>query len=81
MGSQVTRKTVERWLLSHGFTEAPRHAGSHRHFSDGTIKITLPSHGPLGLTARMASQLARQIAARGAYDKTTVLTELRSGQW
>jgi hypothetical protein len=54
----MTRRDAERWLLAHGFVEAPGGKTSHKHF-------TLPGHGPQDLSKKHAGMLVRQLVQAG----------------
>jgi predicted RNA binding protein YcfA (HicA-like mRNA interferase family) len=75
MSHEVTRRRLERWLLGHGFVElAPKKTG-HRHFVRGSLKITVPGHGPQDLTKKHVALIIRQLAT-GGFDKEVVRREL-----
>ena len=75
MPYEVTRRRLERWLLEHGFVEAPGKKTGHRQFVRAGLKITLPGHGPQDLTKKHVALILRQLA-RGGFDKDTVRREL-----
>lgn len=76
MAAEVTRRSMERWLLSHGFAEAPGKKTSHRQYDGHGIKITLPGHGPQDLTKKHVGLIVRQLVAAG-FDRATILRELK----
>jgi predicted RNA binding protein YcfA (HicA-like mRNA interferase family) len=61
----MTRRDAERWLLDHGFVEAPGGKTSHKHFHRGTVKVTLPGHGPQDLSKKHTGMIVRQLALAG----------------
>ena len=61
----LTRRDVERWLLAHGFIEAPGGKTSHKHFQRGAVKVTLPGHGPQELSKKHSGMLVRQLVQAG----------------
>lgn len=77
--SQVTRKTVEEWLLGHGFVQEPGKASGHRQFAHATTgcKITLPGHGPPELSKKHVALILRALE-RAGFRKDVVREELRS---
>ena len=74
MASQVDRRTIERWLLEHGFILEPGTKTSHRHFIWRSTKITLPGHGPQDMTKKHVALLLRALEAAG-FDKKAVKRE------
>lgn len=75
MTHEVTRRRLERWLLVHGFVELPGKKTGHRQFGRGSLKITVPGHGPQDLTKKHVALILRQLA-QGGFDKDTVRREL-----
>lgn len=75
MPYEVTRRQFERWLVDHGFVELPGKATGHRQFVHGNLKITVPGHGPQGLTKKNVALILRQLAGAG-FDKDAVRREL-----
>ena len=67
---------MERWLLAHGFREAPGTQTSHRQFEGHGIKIVLPGHGPQDLTKKHVGLIVRQLVAAG-FDRTQVRHDLK----
>ena len=61
----LTRRDAERWLLAHGFVEAPAGKTSHKHFQRGAVKVTLPGHGPQDLSKKHIGMLVRQLVQAG----------------
>jgi predicted RNA binding protein YcfA (HicA-like mRNA interferase family) len=61
----MTRRDAERWLLNHGFVEAPGGKTSHRHFLRGAVKITLPGHGGQDLSKKHVGMIVRQLSLAG----------------
>jgi predicted RNA binding protein YcfA (HicA-like mRNA interferase family) len=74
--AEVTRRDLERWLLAHGFRESPGRKTSHRQFEGHGIKITLPGHGPQGLTKKHVALIVRQLIGAG-FDRAQVLDDLK----
>lgn len=72
---QVTRRDLERWLLDHGFAELPGRATGHRQFVRGSVKITLPGHGPQDLTKKHVGMILRQLETAG-FDREAIKREL-----
>jgi predicted RNA binding protein YcfA (HicA-like mRNA interferase family) len=72
---QVDRRTMERWLVDHGFTLEPGKKTSHRHFVGHGVKVTLPGHGPQDLTKKHVAIILRQLRAAG-FDPRQVRDEL-----
>jgi predicted RNA binding protein YcfA (HicA-like mRNA interferase family) len=75
MSYEVTRRRLERWLRDHGFVELTSRKTGHRHFALGSLKITVPGHGPQDLTKKHVALIVRQLAGAG-FDKETVRREL-----
>jgi predicted RNA binding protein YcfA (HicA-like mRNA interferase family) len=75
MAREVTRRRLERWLFDHGFVELPGKASGHRQFVRGSLKITVPGHGPQDLTKKHVALILRQLAAAG-FGKESVRREL-----
>ena len=75
MPHQVDRRTMEQWLLGHGFVLQPGKKTSHRQFVRDGVKITLPGHGPADLTKKHVAMLVRQLETAG-FDRETVRREL-----
>jgi predicted RNA binding protein YcfA (HicA-like mRNA interferase family) len=75
MSYEVTRRRLERWLLDHGFVELASRKTGHRQFVHGSLKITVPGHGPQDLTKKHVALILRQLAT-GGFDKETVRREL-----
>jgi predicted RNA binding protein YcfA (HicA-like mRNA interferase family) len=77
--SQVTRKTVEGWLLGHGFIQEPGKASGHRQFAHAAsgCKITLPGHGPPELSKKHVALILRALE-RAGFQKDVVREELRA---
>ena len=65
MTGQIEVRDVERWLRDHGFVELPRKASGHRYYSNGSVKVVLPGHGPKDLTKKHVSLLKRQLGRAG----------------
>jgi predicted RNA binding protein YcfA (HicA-like mRNA interferase family) len=61
----VTRREAERWLVAHGFVEAPGGKTSHKQFQFGAVKVTLPGHGPKDLSKKHTGMIVRQLAEAG----------------
>lgn len=80
MANQVDRRTLVKWLLAHGFTEAPGGKTGHRQFTNGAVKVTVPGHGPQDLTKKHVGLLTRALETAG-FDKQKTLEELQSGEW
>lgn len=80
MSHQVDRRTLVRWLLTHGFSKVPGKATGHSYYTNGATKISVVAHGPADITKKNVSMLVRQLAAAG-FEKNKVLDELRSGRW
>lgn len=75
MPNQVDRRTMEKWLIDHGFALQPGKKTSHRQFVRDGVKITLPGHGPADLTKKHVAMIVRQLEAAG-FDRDTVRREL-----
>lgn len=75
MSNQVDRRTLERWLLAHGFILQPGKATGHRHYLREGIKITLPGHGPQDLTKKHVAMILRELE-RAGFNKDQVRKEL-----
>ncbi len=75
MSHEITRRRLERWLLEHGFVELPSRKTGHRQFVRGSVKITVPGHGPQDLTKKHVALIVRQLAS-GGFDNETVRREL-----
>jgi len=65
MSNQVDRRTLERWLLAHGFALQPGKATGHRHYARGGVKITVPGHGPQDLTKKHVALILRELERAG----------------
>jgi predicted RNA binding protein YcfA (HicA-like mRNA interferase family) len=76
MPAEVTRRSMERWLLTHGFRESRGKKTSHRQFEGHGIKIALPGHGPQDLTKKHVALIVRQIVGAG-FDRAQVLHDLK----
>jgi predicted RNA binding protein YcfA (HicA-like mRNA interferase family) len=74
VASEVTRRSMERWLLAHGFSELRGGKTSHRQFEGHGIKITLPGHGPQDLTKKHVALILRQIVGAG-FERKQVLND------
>ena len=61
----MTRRDAERWLVNHGFVEAPGGKTSHRQFSRGAVKITRPGHGGQDLSKKHTGMNVRQLERAG----------------
>lgn len=76
MANQVDRRTLIRWLLAHGFTEARVKASGHRKFVHGSgVAVTVLGHGPQDLTKKHIGMLVRQLESAG-FDRERVRREL-----
>jgi predicted RNA binding protein YcfA (HicA-like mRNA interferase family) len=75
MANAVDRKTVESWLLSHGFALRPGGKTSHRQFAGGGVVITLPGHGPQALSRKHVGMIVRQLE-RAGFSRDAVRREL-----
>jgi len=75
MPHEVTRRQLERWLIEHGFVEQPGGKTSHRQFTRGDTKVTVPGHGPQDLTKKHVALILRRLEA-GGFDKRSVRREL-----
>lgn len=75
--SQVTRRSMERWLLDHGFTLEPGKATGHRQYARGGTKITLPGHGPPELTKKHVALIIRALE-RAGFDREQIRRELET---
>ena len=71
----LTKRTLIRWLLAHGFEELPRRATSHRRFRGPGTTITVPAHGRLELSAKHAGMLLRELEKAG-FDRDEIRKEL-----
>lgn len=80
MANQVDRRTIVKWLLSHGFAEAPGAQSGHRQFTNGAVRVTVPGHGPQDLTKKHLALLTRALEA-GGFDRRQTLQELQAGRW
>jgi predicted RNA binding protein YcfA (HicA-like mRNA interferase family) len=65
MARQITRREVESWLVANGFERLPGKSTGHRHYSNGTVKVTVLGHGPQDLTKKMVGMLRRQLRQAG----------------
>jgi predicted RNA binding protein YcfA (HicA-like mRNA interferase family) len=65
MANQVTVADAERALKRLGFVEAAGKKTSHRQFTRGGLKITLPGKGPTDLTKKHVAIIRRQLATAG----------------
>ena len=80
MPNQTDRRTRVKWLLAHGFWEVAGVQSGHRQFTNGTVKVTVPGHGPQDLTKKHVALLLRALET-GGFDKNKTLQELRTGDW
>ncbi len=76
MAAEVTRRQMERWLLTNGFTLKPGKKTSHKQFQGHGVTVTLPGHGPPDLTKKLEGMIVRQLEAAG-FERTRVLDELK----
>ena len=76
MASEVTRRQMERWLLSHGFTLKAGKKTSHRQFEGHGVTVTLPGHGPADLTKKHVGMIVRKLEEAG-FKRATLLDELK----
>jgi predicted RNA binding protein YcfA (HicA-like mRNA interferase family) len=77
MPNQVSRVTVERWLLSRGFVLRAGGKTSHRHFVRAGVVITLPGHGPQDLTKKHVGMIIRQLE-RAGFDRAEVRRDFQA---
>jgi predicted RNA binding protein YcfA (HicA-like mRNA interferase family) len=75
MTNEVTVRGMAGWLLRNGFEELTGKKTGHRFFRKGSVKITLPGHGPNDLTKKHIGIILRQLERMG-YDRCTVRDEL-----
>ena len=57
----LSKRTLVRWLLAHGFTEVPRRATSHRRFRQAQTTITVADHGRPQLSTKHTGMLLREL--------------------
>jgi predicted RNA binding protein YcfA (HicA-like mRNA interferase family) len=72
----LSKRTLVRWLLAHGFTEVPRRATSHRRFRQAQTTITVADHRRPELSTKHAGMLLRELE-RAGFDREQVRRELR----
>lgn len=78
---QVTKRTVARWLLAHGFSEVlGKHGGQRRFKRPNSKGVTLSGHGSPDMQTGQFSELLRALAAMG-FDRENTRAELESGRW
>jgi hypothetical protein len=75
MASQVTRRSMEAWLLGKGFRRLKGGMTGHVQFEGPGVKITLPGHGPQDLTKKHVALILRALAAAG-FDRDEIRREL-----
>jgi predicted RNA binding protein YcfA (HicA-like mRNA interferase family) len=71
----LSKRTLVRWLLAHGFTEVPRHASSHRRFRQTRTTVTVADHGRAELSSKHVGMLLRELE-RAGFDREQVRREL-----
>jgi predicted RNA binding protein YcfA (HicA-like mRNA interferase family) len=71
----LSKRTLVRWLLAHGFTEVPRRATGHRRFRQAQTTITVADHGRPELSTKHAGMLLRELE-RAGFDREQVRREL-----
>ena len=76
MASEVTRRQMERWLVSNGFALKPGKKTSHRQFQGHGITVTLPGHGPADLTKKHVGIILRRLEEAG-FERATILEDLK----
>jgi predicted RNA binding protein YcfA (HicA-like mRNA interferase family) len=72
---QITRRTLEAWLLNHGFRRLKGGMSGHVQYEGPGVKITLPGHGPQDLTKKHVALVIRALAAAG-FDREQIRREL-----
>jgi predicted RNA binding protein YcfA (HicA-like mRNA interferase family) len=75
MALQVDRRTMERWLLTHGFELLPGKKTSHRQYRRAAVTVTLPGHGPQDLTKKHVAIIIRALVRAGG-DREALRREL-----
>jgi predicted RNA binding protein YcfA (HicA-like mRNA interferase family) len=75
MPNEVTVRGMAAWLLQHGFSEVTGKKTGHRFFHKGSVKITLPGHGPNDLTKKHLGMILRQLERLG-YDRQAARDKL-----
>jgi predicted RNA binding protein YcfA (HicA-like mRNA interferase family) len=78
MANAVDRKTVERWLLGHGFELRPGGKTSHRQYVRSGVVVTLPGHGRQALSKKHVGMILRQLE-RAGFPKDDVRRALQEG--
>ena len=76
MASEVTRRQMERWLVSNGFALKAGKKTSHRQFQGHGITVTLPGHGPADLTKKHVGIILRRLEEAG-FERATILEDLK----
>src|SRR5260370_40436666 len=61
MPKEVTIKALTAWLRRAGYNELRGKKTGHRYFEKHHVKITLPGHGPGGLTKKHVRMNLRQM--------------------
>lgn len=76
MSRIVDRRTMDRWLRAHGWTQLPGRPGGHRYYGRDGHKLTVPDHGPQSLSKAIFARILDGLA-RAGHDKRAVQAELR----
>lgn len=71
----LSKRTLVRWLLAHGFTEVPRRASSHRRFRHNRTTVTVADHGRPELSSKHVGMLLRELE-RAGFNREQVRREL-----
>jgi len=74
----IHRRLLVRWLLDQGFVEEPRLSTSHRHFSKGSLKISIKGHGSNDVSRTVLSNIIRQLVGAG-WEREQLRRELEGG--
>jgi predicted RNA binding protein YcfA (HicA-like mRNA interferase family) len=76
MAAVLDRRSLVRWLLTHGFSELPNGSSSHRHFAGpGGVKITIKGHGRQDVSRAVRGNIIKQLTDAG-WDREQLRREL-----
>jgi predicted RNA binding protein YcfA (HicA-like mRNA interferase family) len=79
MASTINRRSLVRWLLDNGFIEEPNLSTSHRHFSKGSLKVSIKGHGPNDVAKTTLGNIIRQLVSAG-WSREQLRRELGGGR-
>jgi predicted RNA binding protein YcfA (HicA-like mRNA interferase family) len=75
VAGQVTRRSLEAWLVEHGFQRLKGKMTGHVQYERAGVKITVPGHGPQDLSKKHVGLIVRALANAG-FDREQVRREL-----